>query len=336
VTNPVVSYVVWSPLQGEIGSVKGIRLSSLSRRVILTTTPPRLVVYCLDKADRNSIGLFDYKTGERLKDFLIDAQGDFSGAVHVDEDRGVLLTVEVAGDKQVLKKWKLADGEFMKQRDLGEKLPRKSITFVRYGKCILAPAGARGGLDIIDVDTFGSFLPSGASSVDLFSLRPLTVAWQEEDKAQVWDLRENVSARRSLRGLDLKTLRGFAVRADGSRLASLHQNGKLELRDAKTGNVIKILVPETSGTAENDHVQDSLTGTCLCESSAPGRVRLYDWDSGKLLADLGDVGGRDRIIHYDPQSRQVYVWSNRGDCVKYTQWRRTLGDVWLWRAGSDH
>jgi hypothetical protein len=191
-------------------------------------------------------------------------------------------------------------------------------------------------IELLDANTLASVHPRGGERSRLLEVHPSVVAWAIPGGLGVWDLQRTPVVHIVLAGLDLEKIRYVVVSRDRTRLAALLSTGKLELWDLTDGSRIRELVPAAANASpENTDIFDSLTGNCLCESAGPARIRLYDWSDGRLLADLTDVGGQERVIHYDGVSRQVYVWSDRGDCVKYTEWRQTLARFRLWRTGHD-
>src|SRR5262249_25497727 len=150
---------------------------------------------------------------------------------------------------------------------------------------------------------------------------------------EVWTLSDHISERHKCDGLNLTTVTRSVVSRDKNYLAAFHQTGKLEVWDLKTGTA-RTLVSENDSLTQQDVIQDRLTVSCLCEYAAFGRLRLYDWTSGKLLAELTNVP-QPKVIHYDASGRRVYVWTSRGDCVMYTERRRVFRRFRLWRTGRD-
>jgi hypothetical protein len=357
------TYKLWSlAARAELGSVSNLE-TAFGLYGVLTTDPPRLIIPCTALKDRReTIGLFDYEADARVAEL---AREGWVFAVAVDDRRGLVYTLEEEGGEPGartlrLYRWGLADGrEHPPRREfppppLWARRPREPgrpeatdppsfelLRLVGDGRYLLVrPARGRQDtralIDVLDPDTLASVLPPGGDLARFLDVYPPVLAWAVPGGVEVWDFQRAPAARPVLAGFDLTKLRKVVVSRDRGRLATLLSTGKLELWDLADGSRKREIVAEAgTAVAENAWIFDSLTGNCLCESAGPARIRLYDWGDGRLLADLTDVGGRDRVIHYDGVSRQVYVWSDRGDCVKYTEWMRTLGRFRLWRTGHD-
>jgi hypothetical protein len=301
-------------------------------RFVLTASR-RLVAYCEDEFVKKAVGLFDWETGKWLGWLSQGKEASFT----VDEDKEKVYILEEGpqNGKSRLKSRSLKDGRKIREPVEVVAGPRHAIGKLVGGKYILVPAGkseASGPLfDVLAPDTLDPFLPQEKKNARLLSTDPPLVCWQAKDGTEVWDLRKDFAERRKLVRLSPE-FDVWAVGPNGKKLAVGQPRGGLEIWDLEE----RSMKPLTPDIKEPIHgMNQSLTGNCLCVFWGPTRARLYDWDSGKLLADLSDVSGDKRVVHYDERARQVYVWSDRGDCVKYTLRWQILGGWRLWRTGTD-
>ncbi|HYH63477.1 MAG TPA: hypothetical protein VD866_02155 [Urbifossiella sp.] len=339
-----VTYRVWS-LAGrkELGVVQGARHFN-TRTPAVSKNPPRIAISSLNEQNQPSVGLFDYTSGKRLA--YLSRGGQVSGLL-IDARRGSVYTVEgVArtekpedGNQWFVRRWRLSDGVedptvTKRGTDSGflyQPLPGGANLVLRGSNFFT------NFVDVLDPDNLTSLIPAGAEDIRYFD-DPPAVMWRVGDGAEVWSLRENVAARHRLVGFEWNTLRDVVIRRDAKRLAALHRTGKLDLWNLESGAAQTLRAgADEPGSAENDRISNSIADNCLVESTGPALVRLYDWADGRVLADLSEVGGGEfgRRIHYDGVGRQVYVWTDRGDVMLYTEWRKSFGRLRLWRTGHD-
>jgi hypothetical protein len=326
-------------LKGEVlGSVIGVQpVTSLGSRAVLTTTPPRLVLSCLDDTGRPTIRLFNYTTGKPVAD-LIDSRIARPLDFVVDPLTKTLLTFEDAGPdpnirKVVIRRRALLDGSAQPQsREFYSASEKVSAYITTDGHYLLA----FGGLDdatVFDRENLTPVVPAHVRMVRAIAEEGPVVAWESADGCEIWNLQDNIAARRHLPGFSLATLQQCVLCRDRNKLAALHTSGKLELWNLETRSA-QVLVQNSQEMTPSRGISDSITGNSLCEASGQSGLRLYDWDTGRLLCELTEFGGFGPLAHYDPAGRQVYAWTWDGFCLKYMEHRKAFG-FRLWRTGSD-
>ncbi len=273
-----------------------------------------------------TVKIWDVQTGE-VK-FTLEGHDAAVEAVALSPDDQLLATA--SPDSTVIL-WNAQTGEKLAELESDKKQPLLAVAFSRDG-AMLAAGGRDAIIQLWDVKTrtsLGTLEKHKAPVRALaFSRENVLASGSEDTTAKLWPMGKGKNPRTlSTRWSGIRPVRAAVYSPDGSVLAVSTGDMNVHIRDAKVGDIIKVLHGHTSPV---NALAFSPDGRTLASAGEDRAIKLWDWASGDELRSIDGHTDAIYALAYSLDGRKLF--SAGGDKV-IRIWDAHTGDsLGMWNG----